>query len=49
MILVDFKKCEDCAWCANERYDNFAKCLFWDCEVWVLSVACNEFSDVGIL
>lgn len=43
------RRCKDCAWLSKVVVDNFAYCHFHKQDVWVMSVGCNEWSNVGLL
>ncbi len=44
-----FRRCKTCAWLKKEDTGVMKKCQLKDCEVYEESVACNEWSNVGLL
>ena len=48
MAINEAKRCLQCKNRSDVVIDNFATCRVWHSEVWLLSVACNEYDDTEV-
>ena len=49
MIKLNVKKCESCAWLKADPNDIMCKCMLRGFYVYKYSVACSEWSSIGLL
>ena len=49
MITIDCRKCKSCAWLKKDDQGVMKKCQLKGFEVYEESVACNEWSKIGLL
>lgn len=49
MITIDCRKCKTCAWLKKEDPGVMKKCQLKGFEVYEESMACDEWSEIGLL
>lgn len=49
MITIKLKTCKSCAWLKMENGEVMCRCQLKGLDVYVNSVACSDWSEIGLL